>query len=177
VCVGIWKNYDKAARAAGKATKKVKVEKAKAAKLLVEKAATEEQEALLAIKLTKAYTWDTPVEVQTEEHHRRGWSFLRNKSKLLKEEELDWEKRQCPETGRVFYYNPVQGTATWDYPDDLCSLYGMPTAVERGPDPSGTKCRHNIMWEKCKRCKKEWKKEEGGYQNPPHAKIEHFSSL
>jgi hypothetical protein len=169
---GVWKGHAKSARAAGRATKKIKEAKEKQSREVMEAAEVEERAAADEVKNTKAYSWATPASVWEDEEGRRGWDGLRNKSKLLKLEQGGWEKRLCGESNRIWYHDPVSGESTWDYPDQLCKLLGIPTSAERPKDPTGTKCKHKILWEKCKRCQKEWATVESAKTAPVYVALE-----
>jgi ankyrin repeat protein len=169
---GVWKGHAKSARAAGRATKKMKEAKEKESRAVMEAAEVEEKAAADAVKYTKGYSWSTPPAVWQEEEARRGWDGLRNKSKLLKVEQGGWEKRMCGESNRVWYHDPVSGESSWEYPDQLCKLLGMPTSADRPKDPTGTKCKHKILWEKCKRCQKDWNNVEAAKIAPEYVHFE-----
>jgi hypothetical protein len=138
----------KAANSAGRATKKVKEQRAAAAKIVSAKAEEELLQAEKILKYTNSFVWEKPEAVIDAEMERLGWAQLRETSKILKEQG-SWLKMLDSKGNRSYYYNTVTGLSSFDKPEEL------KVVQSKAKDPTGTICKHRRLWEKCKKCQEQ----------------------
>ena len=158
-----WSKLAKAAAAAGRATRKAKQIVADAAKPLVEERKLQLAAAEKQLDYTKAYCWDMPADATALSQQRLGWAQMKHEAKFVKDVN-GWTKYLDKETSKPFYFNPESGVSQWEAPAAVLGVAEVPK------DPTGTKCKHKIKWEKCERCVAAWK-EEQKTKVPPKARL------
>ena len=157
-----WAKLAKAAAGSGRATRKPKEAAAAAAQLIEQERKAALAAAEHALDNTRSYQWEMPAEAAAVVRQRLGWAQLRHAAKFVKEV-VGWSKLLDGATNKPFYYQPESGVNQWEAPAEVL---GVATAPK---DPTGTKCKHRIRWEKCERCVAAWQEEQKS-KVPPSAR-------